>query len=130
MRLSLRSLVLAPALMAAAVVTPQLASAAVLHVPFAFTVNGQTLPAGDYSLHRELSGNSVILATPDEKKQFNWLLGPGDPMPGSTKVAMVFDVTDNGYALRTIQYNSSITNRIDKKSHQNEDRPVHVIRGE
>ena len=130
MRLSLRSLFLASALVAAAAVTPQLASAAVLHVPFAFTVNGQTLPAGNYSVHRELGGDSVVLVTPDRKKQFNWLLSSGDPDPGSTKVAMVFDSTDSGYALRSIQYDSLVTHRLDKKSHQNEDRSVHVIRGE
>jgi hypothetical protein len=123
-------MVLAPALVAAAVVTPQLASAAVLHVPFAFSVNGQTLPAGDYTVHPELGGNSVVLASPDYKKQFNWLLSSGDPDPGSSKIAMLFDSTDSGYALRSIQYKSLVTSRIDKKAHLNEDRPVHEIRGE
>ena len=130
MRLSLSSLVLAPALLAAAAITPQPASAAVLNVPFAFTVAGQTLPAGDYSVNRMLGGDSVILRSRDSKQQFNWILVPGDPEPGATGVIMRFDPTDTGFALHSIQHNATITPRLDKKSPQNDDRPVHVIRGE
>jgi hypothetical protein len=130
MRLSLPTLVLAPALVAAAAVMPQHASAAVLHVPFAFTVNGHTLPAGDYSVNSQLNGDAVTLATADHSRQFSWLLLPGEPTPGDTKVVMKFDVTDSGYQLRSIQYRAMITNRLDKKSHESEDKPVHVIRGE
>jgi hypothetical protein len=129
MRLSLHSLVLTPVLMAAAVVTPQHASAAVLHVPFQFTVAGQTLPAGDYSVLRDTKLGVVTLVTTDQKS-FNWLLAPGEPNPGDQGVIMRFDNTDSGYALRSIQYNAMITRQLDKKRHQNEDRPVHVIRGE
>jgi len=129
MRLSLHSLVLAPVLLAAAVVTPQHASAAVLHVPFAFTVAGQSLPAGDYKVVRDQSGTVITLVATDQKS-FNWLLGPGDPDPGTQGVTMRFDNTNSGYALRSIQYNALITRQLDKKSHQNEDRPSHVIRGE
>lgn len=130
MRLSLSTLVLAPALLAAAAVMPQHASAAVLHVPFAFTVNGHNLPAGDYSVNSRLNGDAVILTTADHKQQFSWLLLPGDPAPGDSKVIMKFDTTDSGYQLRSIQYRALITSRLDKKSHDSEDKPVHVIRGE
>ncbi len=130
MRLSLHTLVLAPALLAAAAVTPQLASAAVLHVPFAFTVNGQTLPAGDYSVKSSLNGDAVVLVSPGQNKSFNWLLVPGDPTPGETKVVMSFDSKGSGFALRSIQYRALITPRLDKKSRDTDDRPVHVIRGE
>jgi hypothetical protein len=129
MRLSLHSLVLTPVLVAAAVVTPQHASAAVLHVPFAFTVADQNLPAGDYKVVRDSKLSVVTLVTTNQRS-FNWLLAPGDPNPGDQGVIMLFDNTDSGYALRSIQYNALITRQLDKKSHQNEDRPVHVIRGE
>jgi hypothetical protein len=130
MRLSLPTLVLAPALVAAAALMPQHASAAVLHVPFAFTVNGHTLPAGDYSVNSQLNGDAVMLATLDHSKQYTWLLLPGDPDPGDSKVVLKFDSTDSGYQLRSIQYRDLITTRLDKKSHDSDDKPVHVIRGE
>ena len=129
MRLPLHSLFLAPALLAAAAVTPQPASAAVLHVPFAFAVAGKILPAGDYKVDRTLNGGAVALSSIDAREHFTWILTPGDPDPGSTAVTMRFDATETGYALRSIQYNALITPRLDKKSRQNEDRPVHVIRG-
>lgn len=130
MRLSLHSLVLAPVFAVAAAVTPQAASAAVLHVPFAFTVSGQNLPAGDYSVDRAMNGGIVTLLSRESGKSFNWILGPGDDAPGTTGVAMRFDLTDDGYALHNIRYNAYVTSTLDKKSHESVDRPQHVIRGE
>jgi hypothetical protein len=130
MQLNLRSLFLAPAFLAAAAITPQLASAAVLHVPFAFTVSGHTLPAGEYTVNSDMQHGFVTLTNTDGTKTFNWMLAPGDPDPGSSKVAMRFDVTDSGYVLQSVQYGGMITSKLDKKLHVNEDRPVHVIRGE
>jgi hypothetical protein len=128
MRLSLKSLVLAPVLLAAAALTTQPASAAVLHVPFAFTVSGKTLPAGDYSVTRDNRGAFVVLASAEGKQISNWLISPGDD--GAQGVAMLFDSTDSGYALQSIRYNSMSTPKLDKLSGPSEDRPVHVIRGE
>ena len=130
MRLSLHSLVLTPVLAVAAMAAPQSASAARLHAPFAFSVSGQTLPAGDYSVSRALSGNMVVLTSPNSDKTFTWVLVPGDPEPDSTRIVMRFDETESGYALRNIQYDAGITRTLDGKSRQTEDRPVHVIRGE
>ena len=130
MRLKLHSLFLAPALLAAAAITPQPASAAVLHVPFAFTVAGQTLPAGEYTVDRDTHQGFVTLRTADSKQTFIWMIAPGEPGPTETGVIMRFDPSASGYALRSIQYNAQITARLDKKLHQNEDKPVHVIRGE
>lgn len=130
MRLSLQSLVLAPAIMVAAALTSQPASAAVLHVPFAFTVSGQTMPAGEYTVNQDSHQAFVTLSSVDGSKKFNWILGPGDPGPGSKGVIMKFAPTENGYNLRSIQYNAMVTPKLDKKTHQNEDRPLHVIRGE
>jgi hypothetical protein len=130
MRLNLHSLILAPALLAAAAITPQPASAAVLHVPFSFTVAGKVLPAGNYSVNRDLHGGYVTLQSADGKQSFNWMITPGEPDPTATGVVMRFDAAGDGYALRSIQYNAQITRRLDKNLHQNEDRPAHVIRGE
>src|ERR1700730_14513996 len=114
MRLSLPTLVLAPTLLAAAAATPQHASAAVLHVPFAFTVAGQNLPAGDYTVVQDARLGVVTLVT-NNQKSFNWLLAPGEPNPRDQGVIMRFDNTDSGYALRNIQYNAMITRQLDKK---------------
>ena len=128
MRLNLTSLVLAPALLAAAALAPQPASAAVLHVPFAFTVSGQTLPAGQYTVNRDSHGGYVVLQSADGRRTFDWVIGPGEPAPDATGVIMTFAASNSGYALRSIQYNALITKKLDKN--QNEDRPAHVIRGE
>ncbi|KAA6463245.1 hypothetical protein DYQ86_07985 [Acidobacteria bacterium AB60] len=130
MRLNLHSLILAPAILAAAAVTTQTASAAVLHVPFSFTVSGKALPAGEYRVNGDLRGNFVTLTTPDGKQSFNWMIVPGEPAPGSQGVVLKFDPTAEGYALHSIQYNALATPQLDKKQHLNEDRPVHTIRGE
>ena len=130
MKLNLASLVLASAVLAAAAFTPKAASAAVLHVPFAFNVSGKTLPAGQYTVTTDLHGNVVVLKSADGRQSFNWLIGPGDVAPGSNKVAMRFDPSADGYTLRDIRYGSMTTNQLNNKLHQNEDRPVHVIRGE
>src|ERR1700756_3083435 len=122
MQLNLRSLLLAPALLAATAFTPQPASAAVLHVPFAFTVSGHTLPAGEYTVNRDLHGSYVTLKSADGTQSFNWMISPGDPDPNSSTVAMRFDVTDSGYTLQSVQYGGMIPRKLDKKLRQNEDR--------
>ena len=96
---------------------------------FPFYAGDVKLPAGDYKVVRDSKLSVVTLVTTNQRS-FNWLLAPGDPNPGDQGVIMLFDNTDSGYALRSIQYNALITRQLDKKSHQNEDRPVHVIRGE
>ena len=130
MRYIPRLLVLAPVLLAALAFMPQQASAAVLHVPFDFAVSGRVLPAGNYSVNRDSKGTFVVLTTPDGKRSFNWLIGPGDPDPNQQGIKLRFDSTKSGYALRSIQYSSMITRQLDKNLRGSEDRPVHVIRGE
>ncbi len=130
MRLSLRSLVLAPVLVAAAALTPSLASAERLHVPFAFSVAGKDMPAGSYTVQRDTNGNLVTLASPDRKTSFSWILVPGDAGPNGRDVALRFEQTGSGYELQSIRYRSGVTPRINRKPAQNDDRAVHEIRGE
>jgi len=125
-----RLLVLAPVLLAALAFTPQHASAAVLHVPFDFAVSGRVLPAGDYSVARDSKGSFVVLTTPDGKRSFSWVIGPGDPDPDQEGIKARFDSTSSGYALRSIQYSSKITRQLDRNLGDTKDRPVHIIRGE
>lgn len=125
-----RLLVLAPVLLAAFAFTAQHASAAVLHVPFDFAVSGRVLPAGDYSVKRDSQRSFVVLTTPDGKRSFNWLIGPGDPDPDQQGIKLRFDSTRSGYALRSIQYSSMITRQLDRNLRDSEDRATHIIRGE
>lgn len=130
MRLTLPSLLLAPVLAASAALTPHTANAAVLHVPFAFTVGGQTMPAGDYNVNRRTGSNFVQIASRDFSWHRTYIVGPGDASPDSHAVALRFDTDEKGYQLRSIEYAGLCTSRLDKKTRQTEDRPVHVIRGE
>ena len=131
MRLTLSSLVLASAVVAAAVaVTPQVASATRVHVPFSFNAGGKVMPAGDYNVVREPSRQFVTMIDPSGRATRTWLLGPGEPKGSSTAVVLSFDQTENGALLRTVQYGPMITSQIDKKLLHNDDTRVHVIRGE
>jgi hypothetical protein len=129
MRITLRSLVLALAVLAAVGFTSKTASAANVRVPFNFNVNGMTLPAGTYTVLRDHTGNVVTLASEDAKFAYSWLLVPGDPAPNSTKVTLRFDEVAGGpYMLRDVQYNSKITKRLDKKI--SEVRAIHIVSGQ
>lgn len=128
MRITPRSLVLATAVLAAAAFTTHSAAAETLRVPFDFTVNGKTMPAGIYSVERNNLANFVRLEGLNANQSYTWMLEPGDPAPGSTAVAMFFDKQDSGYALRSIQYHSLTTSRLDKR--HSGDSVVRVVSGE
>lgn len=128
MRFTLRSLVLASAILAAAALTTKVASAEVLHVPFSFTVNGTALPAGHYAVQFDDEMHVVTLRSEDNKHIFGWVAGPG---PDSTRGAIMrFDQSPSGYTLRDVQYHSMVTSRLDKKGKSSDDSAIHVIHGE
>ena len=116
MRSIIRKVVLAPVLLAAAVVAVNTAKAeARLDVPFTFSVAGKMCPAGTYTVNRDPLHSIVTLKSKDAKKSFNFTLGPGDDAkPGS--VILKFDEIEGSHALRTVQYNSLTTSRLDKRS--------------
>ena len=106
---------LAPAMLAAAAFTSQPAMAAAkLHVPFNFMAAGQRCPAGDYMVRSANRGSSVTLEGPAGKMFF--LTGPGEPNPLDMHVIISFDREGQNYLLRSVQYGSKITNRLDKPS--------------
>jgi hypothetical protein len=128
MRITLRSLVLTLAVLAAVAFTTKTASAAAnLRVPFNFNVNGKTLPAGTYSVHRDIGSSFVKLTSADNKFVGQWLLQSGDANPTDSGVTLRFDEGDGEYALRTIQYNATITKRLDKNV--SEVRAIHIVHG-
>ncbi|WP_058187621.1 hypothetical protein [Terracidiphilus gabretensis] len=128
MRITLRSLVLTLAVLAPVAFTAQTASAAAnVRVPFTFNVDGKTLPAGTYSVVRDLNGSFVKLISSDSKFVGQWLLQSGDAKPTDTAITLRFDEGDGAYALRSIQYNATITKRLDKNV--SEVRAIHIVHG-
>ncbi len=121
--------VLASAVLAAAAFTTTTASAETVRVPFDFTVAGKAMPAGQYSVNRSGLNSFIRMGGPDNKQSFTWGIGPGDPAPGSSDVKVFFVKTDAGYELRSIQYHSFTTGRLDKTKHS-DDSTVRVLRGE
>ncbi len=118
----LRSIVLAPAIMAAAALATNVAVAeTTLKVPFNFSVAGQSMPAGLYTVQRDSTGNIVHLRGQDATHSFNWILAPGSPAPTDDRIVLRFDTDGQSHALRSVQYGPGITSRLDKKSaHQME----------
>jgi hypothetical protein len=117
-----RNFVLAPAVIAAAALATNTAMAeTTVKVPFSFTVAGKNCPAGLYSIQWESThGNLVTLKSKEVPQSFTWVVGPGDPTPGDTAVVLRFDELGEMHALRSVQYGSQITSRLDKKANQAE----------
>jgi hypothetical protein len=128
MRITLRSLVLALAVLAAAAFTTNTASAATVRVPFDFNINGKVLPAGNYSVTRDLKGEFVTLQSEDYKNAYTWYALRGDEDKSGHQVTLRFDELDGTYALRDVHYNSLITPRLDK--HLSERSTMRIVVGE
>jgi hypothetical protein len=117
MRSILHKLILAPAVMAAAALATNTAQAEKpINVPFNFTAAGESLPAGLYVVAKDNSSNLVTLRSTETAQSFTWIVGPGDPNPTDNQVVLRFDAAGQTHALRSIQYGSAITGRLDKKS--------------
>jgi hypothetical protein len=114
LRSSLRLLGMASLVLAATAFTANAAQAATLDVPFAFTVGNKICPAGQYTVHSDVMGNSVELM--GASQGFKWVIHPGDPAPTDTRVILKFDALGSQYTLRSIQYGPMITSRLDKKT--------------
>lgn len=109
--------VLAPVVLAAAaLVTTSATAESIVKVPFNFTVGSKSLPAGDYAVVHEGSSNFVTLIRRGSSDVYTWILGPGEPEPSATKVALTFSKVGEAHVLQSIQYGSQITARLDKKS--------------
>jgi len=129
MRIALRSIVLAPVVMAAVAFTANSAMAETqLNVPFSFTVNGKPCPAGQYKVFSDSMGSAVKLES--ASRSFTWLLHPGDPAPGDKRVVLKFDEIGADHFLRSVQYRSQITSRLDNKTRDLERATIREVGGE
>jgi hypothetical protein len=117
MQITLRSLVLAPVILAAVAFTANSAMAETkVNVPFNFMVNGQVCPAGQYTLQGDIWGNSVKLE--GASRSFTWLISPGDAAPNDKRVILRFDQVGSRQFLHSVQYRGEVTSRIDKRSRE------------
>ncbi len=105
MRSILPKFLLASAVMAtAALATNSALAERKVSVPFSFTVNGKTCPAGLYSVDRDLTDGVVTLRNDDWKQSFMWIASSGDPAPGDNRVILRFDEMGPTHALQSVQY--------------------------
>lgn len=117
MRISILSLLAAPAVLATATLmaTPAMAATRV-SVPFNFTAAGHQYPAGIYVVERSRIGTSVMVQGPAES--ISWVLGPGSFIPTDNRVVLKFDTVGQTHVLRSVQYGSAVTPMLDKNMAQ------------
>lgn len=116
MRINFHSLVLAPAVLAAAFFAAQPVHAASVyrvHVPFDFVASGKNMPAGDYTIRQGAETHAVQFE--GKNSSMLWIVGPGTANPGERRVILTFDKIGNSHMLRTLQVGPVITVRLDKK---------------
>ena len=119
MKLSVRNLVIASAMMAAVAVTTTSAMAATtVKVPFNFTVEGKICPAGTYTVDKDVNARIVTLQGKQAPQSFKWVLTPADSSASDSKVKMSFEEVGNAHSLKSIQYGSMVTPKIKSKAHE------------
>jgi hypothetical protein len=121
MQTKFRALVLASAAIAAVAMTsiPAMAlSSTTLNVPFSFTVQGKTLPAGEYSVQRDDLGLFVELASKDASQHVTWIARAGE---GDThRVVLRFEERGQDHVLQSVQYGRLISPRLTPKPKKGE----------
>jgi hypothetical protein len=121
MQTKFRSLVLASAAIAAVALTsiPAMAvSASTLNVPFSFTVQGKTLPAGQYSIQRDDFGRFVRLESKDASQNLSWIARPGDS--DNSRVVLRFEEHGQEHVLQSVQYGRLVSPRLTAKAKKGE----------
>jgi hypothetical protein len=93
------------------------ANQARVNVPFNFTAEGQSYPAGSYEVALDANHNMVTMASKaDATKHFSWNVGPADA--AITPAVIKFDHVGADYALKTIQIGEHVTPVLDKDIQQ------------
>ncbi|MGA9672562.1 MAG: hypothetical protein WBQ94_25325 [Terracidiphilus sp.] len=115
MQIKFPTSILAPAILAVAALAsiPAVAETAIVKVPFNFTVKGHNLPAGDYSVERDLRGNFVKLQSQQTAQTFMWI--GSESAEKSKPASLIFDHEGQQYVLRTVQSGTFVTPSLDRK---------------
>ena len=112
MRFLVSRSVLAAIVLTAGSLSIHTAKAETLNVPFSFTVAGETMPAGLYSVSQNTDHNLVTLKSMDASKTFSAVLVPGDPSPTDRHIALKFEQSGSDHALKSIQYGGRTTSQL------------------
>jgi hypothetical protein len=100
-----------------------------LKVPFSFTVAGQSMPAGVYSVTQDTYHNVVTLKSMDASKTYSAVLVPGDPSPNDTHVALKFEQSGNGHTLKSIQFGGRTTSSLNSAATERGYDPTRLSQG-
>lgn len=114
MRFKFPTLILAPAVLAAAAlaINPAMAETKTLKIPFSFTVEGKSLPAGLYTVQRDHPGSFVKLQSMDLSQSFTWLASPSATK--TDRVILHFEEQGQTHVLQSVQYGALETPRLTK----------------
>jgi hypothetical protein len=124
-----KSVLAAIVLTAGALVTHTASAESTLTVPFSFTVAGQSMPAGVYSVSTDSVHSLVTLKSMNASKTFSAVLVPGDPAPSDTHVALKFDQSGNGHTLKSIQYGARTTSSLEQRTSERGYDPTRLSQG-
>jgi hypothetical protein len=130
MRFMISKSILAAIVITAGAATTHTAKAeTTLKVPFSFTVAGQSMPAGLYTVEQDTFHNVVTLKSKDAAKSFSAVLVPGDPAPNDIHVALKFEAAGGTHTLKTIQYGARVSNRLDSAPRETGYDPARLSQG-
>ena len=121
MRISTYKLFLALAFIAATLTSVAAEAQTILNVPFTFNVGHILFPAGTYLVERSGApwAGLVTLKNLQTNANLTWTVSPGEPAPTDTRVVLKFDVIGQTHLLRSVQYHSMITSRLDQHAQSN-----------
>jgi hypothetical protein len=83
-----------------------------LNVPFSFTVSGQVMPAGVYTVKEDAFHNVVVLRNKETTRSFSYALRPGAPAANEVHISLKFESNGENHVLRGIQFGSKLTSRL------------------
>jgi hypothetical protein len=133
MKSTLSKIVLASAVVAAAAFAsiPAMASASdsvSINVPFSFTVNGKSLPAGTYQVRWDRTG-FVTMQSNSAVETFLW--NPYETATTDPRVTLRFKEQGEQHVLQSIQYGAMSTPRLTQKTRKNEEMaPINASEGQ
>lgn len=90
------------------------ASKATVNIPFNFSSQGHSYPAGQYVAKLDTNHNVLELSsTSNTMISARWIVGPADSNPNDEKLTLKFDDLGASHTLRTVQLGPRITSRLD-----------------
>lgn len=111
--MTFKSILAAVVITAGALGTHAAKAETLLNVPFNFTVAGQTMPAGVYTVQQDNLHNVVVFRNKTATKSFTYTLRPGDSTPSESHVSLKFEADGDSHILRWIKVGSKETARLD-----------------